>query len=99
MPEILMRPMIINLWGITGVGKTDLIRSLVNELQMQNQFLEVELSAEGKSYGWDSNIGDTFSSRGLEAGSPNIVLFDEIQKFRSIGEKGEEIKVQNFQDF
>jgi Peptidase family M41/ATPase family associated with various cellular activities (AAA) len=99
MPQILMRPMIINLWGMTGVGKTDLIRSLVDELKMQNQFLEVELSAEGRTYGWDSSVADTFASRGLEAGSPNIILFDEIQKFRSLDDKGEEIKVPNFQDF
>jgi ATPase family associated with various cellular activities (AAA) len=99
MPQILIRPMIINLWGMTGVGKTDLIRSLVQELKMQSQFLEIELSAEGRSYSWDTSVGDTFSSRGLESGQPNIVLFDEIQKFRSIDDKGEEIKVANFQDF
>jgi hypothetical protein len=99
MPQILMRPMIINLWGMTGVGKTDLVRSLVQELKMQSQFLEVELSAEGKTYNWDTSVGDTFSSRGLEGGQQNIVLFDEIQKFRSIDDKGEEIKVANFQDF
>jgi hypothetical protein len=99
MPQILMRPIILNLWGMTGVGKTDLIRSLVVELGMQSQFLEVELSAEGRSYGWDSTVSETFYSRGIEAGTPNIVLFDEIQKFRSIDDKGEEIKVPNFQDF
>jgi hypothetical protein len=99
MPQILMRPMIINLWGMTGVGKTDLIRSLVEELKMQSQFLEVELSAEGRTYNWDTSVLDTFNSRGLEPGKPNIVLFDEIQKFRSIDDKGEEIKVPNFQDF
>jgi Peptidase family M41/ATPase family associated with various cellular activities (AAA) len=99
MPQILMRPMIINLWGMTGVGKTDLIRSLVEELKMQSQFLEVELSSEGRGYGWDTSVGDAFNTRGLEAGQTNIVLFDEIQKFRSLDDKGEEIKVANFQDF
>jgi Peptidase family M41/C-terminal, D2-small domain, of ClpB protein len=99
MPQILMRPMIINLWGMTGVGKTDLIRSLVEEIKMQSQFLEVELSAEGRTYNWDTTVLDTFNSRGLEPGTPNIVMFDEIQKFRSLDDKGEEIKVANFQDF
>jgi Peptidase family M41/C-terminal, D2-small domain, of ClpB protein/ATPase family associated with various cellular activities (AAA) len=99
MPELLMRPIIINLWGMTGVGKTDLIRSLAKELGMEEKFLEVELSSEGRSYGWESTVGDTFTSRGLEQGKQNIVLFDEIQKFRSIDDKGEEIKVANYQDF
>jgi Peptidase family M41/C-terminal, D2-small domain, of ClpB protein len=84
---------------MTGVGKTDLIRSLVEELKMQSQFLEVELSAEGRTYNWDTTVLDTFNSRGLEPGKPNIVMFDEIQKFRSLDDKGEEIKVPNFQDF
>jgi ATP-dependent Clp protease ATP-binding subunit ClpA len=44
MPEILNRPIIVNLWGMTGVGKTDLIRRLVKILDFQDRFLEVELS-------------------------------------------------------
>jgi Peptidase family M41/C-terminal, D2-small domain, of ClpB protein/ATPase family associated with various cellular activities (AAA) len=98
MPDILLRPMIINLWGMTGVGKTDLIRSLVKELELEEKFLEVELSGD-KAYSWDSSVAEVFASRGIVAGESNIVMFDEIQKFRSINEKGEEIKVDKFQDF
>ena len=98
MPQILMRPLIVNLWGMTGVGKTDLIRSLVKELDIQDNFLEVELSGD-RGYGWDSSVAEVFASRGLNAGETNIVLFDEIQKFRSIDDKGEEVKVDKFQDF
>jgi ATP-dependent Clp protease ATP-binding subunit ClpA len=29
MPEVITRPVIVNLWGMTGVGKTDLVRRLV----------------------------------------------------------------------
>jgi hypothetical protein len=32
MPEVLSRPVIINLWGMTGVGKTDLVRRLVRAI-------------------------------------------------------------------
>ncbi len=41
MPEILTRPIIVNLWGMTGVGKTDLIRKLVSKLEYQDRFVEV----------------------------------------------------------
>jgi cell division protease FtsH len=44
MPELLKRPVIINLWGMTGVGKTDLVRQLVKHLHFQDRFAEVELS-------------------------------------------------------
>ncbi len=33
MPEVLSRPVILNLWGMTGVGKTDLVRKLVKHAQ------------------------------------------------------------------
>ncbi len=35
MPELLTRPVVVNLWGMTGVGKTDLIRRLVRELNYE----------------------------------------------------------------
>ena len=44
MPEVLTRPAIINLWGMTGVGKTDLVRRLVKQLEIQDRFVEIELS-------------------------------------------------------
>ena len=32
LPEIITRPVIVNLWGLTGTGKTQLIRSLSKKL-------------------------------------------------------------------
>ena len=37
-PEYQSRPLILNLWGMTGVGKSDLVRQLVEALDMQNNF-------------------------------------------------------------
>ncbi|MFY7890038.1 MAG: hypothetical protein ACOVOW_14060 [Spirosomataceae bacterium] len=54
MPQILSRPVIINLWGMTGVGKTDLIRKLIKKLEYQDRFVEVELS-NGES-SWNSTV-------------------------------------------
>jgi ATP-dependent Clp protease ATP-binding subunit ClpA len=44
MPEVLTRPIIVNLWGMTGIGKTDLVRRLVKCLSFQDRFVEIELS-------------------------------------------------------
>lgn len=49
MPELLKRPVIINLWGMTGVGKTDLVRQLVKHLHFQDRFAEIELSNTGQT--------------------------------------------------
>jgi ATP-dependent Lon protease len=50
MPQVLTRPLIINLWGMTGVGKTDLIRKLVSQIEFQERFMEIELSNNSNSY-------------------------------------------------
>ena len=42
-PEIVTRPVIINLWGMTGVGKTDLVRKLVQKLDFQQRFVEIQM--------------------------------------------------------
>jgi len=96
-PEILTRPIIVNLWGMTGVGKTDLIRKLVTKLEYQDRFVEVELS-NGEST-WNSNISSIFETNGINNAKPAIVLFDEIQRFYTIDSEGKPLLNTRFQDF
>src|SRR6266404_3726352 len=48
-PELQIRPTTICLWGLTGVGKTDLVRKLVAYLRMQDRFLELEMTEDSQS--------------------------------------------------
>jgi hypothetical protein len=97
MPEILTRPIVVNLWGMTGVGKTDLVRKLVNKLSFQDRFVEVELShGEGN---WNSTVSRILESNGVHDGKPAIVLFDEIQRFYTIDPDGKPLISTKFQDF
>jgi Peptidase family M41/C-terminal, D2-small domain, of ClpB protein/ATPase family associated with various cellular activities (AAA) len=95
-PQLMTRPMIINLWGMTGVGKTDLIRTLVKELDFQDKFAEIELSGQYKYF---SDVQDILQHLGIYPGQQNIILFDEFQNFRSKDEQGKEIKNEKFNDF
>ena len=97
MPEILTRPIIVNLWGMTGVGKTDLIRKLVSKLAYQDRFVEVELS-NGEST-WNSNVSSILETNGINNAKPAIVLFDEIQRFYTIDSEGKPLLNTRFQDF
>ncbi len=97
MPEILTRPIIVNLWGMTGVGKTDLIRKLVSKLDYQDRFVEVELS-NGEST-WNSNVSSILETNGINNAKPAIVLFDEIQRFYTIDSEGRPLLNTRFQDF
>ncbi|PWK29237.1 cell division protease FtsH [Arcicella aurantiaca] len=97
MPDILTRPIIVNLWGMTGVGKTDLIRKLVSKLEYQDRFVEVELS-NGEST-WNSNVSSILETNGVNDAKPAIVLFDEIQRFYTIDSEGKPLLNTRFQDF
>ena len=97
MPEILTRPIIVNLWGMTGVGKTDLIRKLVSKLEYPDRFVEVELS-NGEST-WNSSVSSILETNGINNAKPAIVLFDEIQRFYTIDSEGKPLLNTRFQDF
>lgn len=98
MPELLTRPIIINLWGMTGVGKTDLVRKLVKFLDYQDRFAEVEL-AKGWSHGYSGSVSQVFTGYGLNDGQPAIVLFDEVQRFSTRNQDGSPKEQTRFLDF
>lgn len=98
MPEILTRPVVINLWGMTGVGKTDLVRKTVRFLDFQNRFVEIELSNNDET-SWSKSVSDIFQSNRLNDEKPSIVLFDEIQRFNTIDPDGTPVPQTRFTDF
>ncbi len=98
LPEILSRPMIVNLWGMTGVGKTDLIRKLVKCLDFQDRFAEIELSnIDGTS--WMNSVVQALGDQNIQDENPSIVLFDEIQRFNTIDGDGNPVSQTKFMDF
>jgi len=97
-PEILNRPIIVNLWGMTGVGKTDLIRKMVKFIDFQDRFAEVELSNIDQS-GWSSSVSQILENYELNDEKPSIVLFDEIQRFNTLDEEGRPLPQTKFIDF
>jgi cell division protease FtsH len=96
MPEIMQRPIIVCLWGLTGVGKTDLVRSLVKELEFSDRFVEVQLSNKGHYF--YSTVEQYLRSSSIEPEIPGILLLDEIQRFRTKNGDGSEIHDCKFQD-
>ncbi len=98
MPEVLSRPIIINLWGMTGVGKTDLVRRMVKLLDFSDRFIEIELSnIDGTSY--QTSVSSILSRNKLNNGKEAIVLFDEIQRFNTKDEDGKALPQTKFTDF
>lgn len=95
MPEIQFRPLIVSLWGITGVGKTDLVRTLVKLLEYTDKFIEIQMDIKND---YSRDIEQYLESSGVDVKEPAILLLDEIQRFRTIDEAGVDIKNKSFND-
>lgn len=95
-PEVITYPVIINLFGLTGTGKTQLVRSLVKKLKFNNRYVEIPMDADSRSWG-PSKLADIIQSSSIREGEPGIVFLDEFQRFRTM-DGGEEVKVEKYQD-
>jgi len=98
MPEILSRPIIVCLWGMTGVGKTDLVRKMMKYLEFQDRFTEMELGNNDET-SYVRSVSAVLSQEGFDDGRPAVILFDEIQRFNTIEPDGSPVSKTQFTDF
>ena len=84
-PELQIRPTIVCLWGLTGVGKTDLVRKMVSYLRMQDRFMEIEMNGDDTV---TTTIQGKMEESSLSPEEPCILFLDEFQKFRTVMEDG-----------
>ena len=102
MPQLIHRPVIVCLWGLTGTGKTQLIRSLARKLGFYDRFLEVQMDGFSNSGGnaWRDHdtISGMLSESAINEGEPGILVLDEFQRFRTVNGKGDDLPVKRYQD-
>lgn len=98
MPKAIRKPIVIGLWGMTGVGKTSLVNRLVHFLEFEEFFFSEDL---GRYTGDDSAIQQRihFSSLPRLSGQPSILLLDEIHNVRTIDHYGVELDRSAMRDF
>ncbi len=88
-PEMQDRPVIINLWGLTGIGKTSLVKRFAQLLQMEERYYRFDL---GESTNSDYSIQETFKEIYENSNEqPFILGLDEFQLARTINEDREEV--------
>ena len=84
-PYIQEKPVIVNLWGMTGVGKSALIKRLSELLDLEDRSYRFELrNPDDKMEKKFEQIHDNGN------GAPFMVTFDEFQHARTIDEAGQE---------
>ena len=85
MPDWHKRPFIVNLWGMTGTGKTSLVTRLSELIEFDDRTFQVDLSA--------GYFRDVFQEiRNHRNGKQMILVLDEFQLFRTIDEDNKETK-------
>ena len=94
-PEIIERPIVVSVWGLTGTGKTSVVRRLIDLLDYRDNSLIFDCGAEESN---DSSISDKISDFFSYTGGcgdgkelTGVFLFDEFQYARTLDEDGREI--------
>lgn len=100
LPELVSRPVIVCLWGLTGTGKTQLVRRLAQLLGFYDRFVEVQMDgfSNGASWRGAQSISGMLTQSGVREGEPGILALDEFQRFRTIDGKRGELRVERYQD-
>jgi cell division protease FtsH len=94
MPELMIRPVIVNLWGLTGSGKTDLVRTFVRLIKMSDSFVELQMDTES----YIDKIQSYIEYADIQPDKPSVLLLDEMQRFRTVDDAGCDVPKKRLQD-
>lgn len=87
-PELQSRPLVISLFGMTGTGKTDLVRKLVKYLDIEKDLVYFNFAEIGemRSYEIESNIEEELGSEKTN----RVFVYDEFQYAATLDSVGGE---------
>lgn len=81
LPDLQEKPVIINLWGLTGVGKTSLVNRLVEIIDFQDSFFRFDLGEKEGSLSFRDSLDDLCENKDS---APVIIALDEFQHSRTL---------------
>ena len=103
-PEIITRPTVISLWGMTGTGKTSIVKRLIDLLGLANKAIFFDCGEESNTGNRTvgEKINDIMSLDDeeddmMDRDSPSdlVFVFDEFQHARTLNERKEEVDKPN----
>lgn len=88
-PQLYMQPCIVNLWGMTGHGKTSLINRIIDLMGEghNKMYMNCHSMMDMDLYFMDSFIDDCNTDRST---TNKFIIFDDFQYVRTIDEDGKE---------
>jgi hypothetical protein len=89
-PEAQLRPTVINLWGLTGSGKTALVQAIVELLEHRKLYSHIDMGEfESDSAEWVKNIFTDDLSYFHE--KPSLICLDEFQFAKTLDANNNEL--------
>jgi len=79
--DIQEKPVVINLWGLTGVGKTSLVNRLAELIDFEDSFYRFDLGEKEGSFSFRDSLDDLCENNDTSA---VIIALDEIQHSRTV---------------
>lgn len=89
-PHLQEKPLVINLWGLTGVGKTALVKRLSELLDFTNKYYSIDLGNKESTV--QKKLEDIYE---YDNGFPVIIALDEFQYARTIDQNLTEVDNSN----
>ncbi len=81
LPDLQEKPVVINLWGLTGVGKTSLVNRLVELIDFNDSYYRFDLGEKEGGFSFRDSLDDLCVNKDT---SPVIIALDEIQHSRTV---------------
>jgi len=105
-PRTRLTPLIINIWGMTGTGKTSIIKEIIKHLGLDREFFYFDMeqyagasSVDGTSFKssltnelFEDTVFGGLKIHGMVPPKNPVILFDEIHKITTRNSQGESIE-------
>ena len=88
-PDLQEKPVVVNLWGLTGTGKSSLVNRLAQLLNYDERYYRFDLG-ENELRGWavKRQLEEIYEN---ENSYPILIALDEFQHARTVNELGREV--------
>jgi hypothetical protein len=93
-PDSLKRPLIVNLWGLTGTGKTTIVERIVELLNLKSKYYRFDVGeyvTRSSDFQLTNDLSEKADDDADDEINSSIILFDEFQFGRTIDNNGKEI--------
>ena len=87
-PELQSRPVIVSLWGMSGIGKTSLVRKIAEYLNIEKDLVYFNFAEIGEMHSYD--IEQSIEEELSNERSNRMFVYDEFQYAATLDGNGEE---------